>query len=143
MSEGGAQSRPPGPGQALSTIIPRSTTTLLAAGNLPDHGCKPWEVDDPGTARLSPPGWAHGCPVMATGSEPGPGSSPEEEGEGSHPAAGVMSCFSPVSPALGLQPRKEEHRAKNFHGCVQQSKLTPDLLLIIAVGTGPGANVSG
>lgn len=51
--------------------------------------------------------------------------------------------FSPVSPALGLQPRKEEHRAKNFHGCVQQSKLTPDLPLIIAVGTGPGANVKG
>lgn len=143
MSQDGAHSRPPGPGQALSTSIPRSTTTLLAARNLPDHGCKPWEVDEPGTARLSPPGRAHRCAVVVTGSEPGPGCSPEEEGEGSHPAAGVMSCFSPVSPALGLQPRKEEHRAKNFHGCVQQGKLTPDLLLIIAVGTGPGANVNG
>lgn len=52
-----------------------------------------------GTVSLSPPGiagWAHRCPVMITGSELGPGSSPGhagEEGEGSHPAAGVMSCF--------------------------------------------------
>lgn len=83
---------------------------------------------------------------MVTGSERGPGSSPGhagEDGEGSHPAAGVMSCFSPMSPAPGFQPRKEERRAKNFHGCVQQSRLTPDLPLIIAVGIGPGANVKG
>lgn len=83
---------------------------------------------------------------MVPGSELGPGSSPEhagEEGEDSHPAAGVMSPFSPVSPALGFQPRKEEQHARNFHGCVQQSKLTPDLLLIIVVGRGPGANVKG
>lgn len=101
------------------------------------------------TARLSLPGiagWAHWSPVVVTGSELGPGSSPGhagEEGEGSQPAAGVMSCFSPMSPALGIQPWKEEHCAKNFHGCVQQSKLTPDLPLIIAVGIGPGANVKG
>lgn len=83
---------------------------------------------------------------MVTGSELGPGSSPGhagEEGEGSRPAAGVMSSFFPMSPAPGFQPGKEEHRAKNFHGCVQQSKLTPDLPLIIAVGIGAGANVKG
>lgn len=28
----------------------------------------------------------------------------------------LQAFFSPISPALGFQPRKEEHRAKNFHG---------------------------
>lgn len=28
---------------------------LLAAGNLPDHGCKPWEVDEPGLALQGSP----------------------------------------------------------------------------------------
>lgn len=42
--------RPPGPQQAHSTGIPRSSTMLLAAGNLPDYGCRPWEADEPGVA---------------------------------------------------------------------------------------------
>lgn len=91
--------------QTLRTSIPRSTTTLLAPGNLPDHGCKPWEVD--GTARLSPPGiagWADRCPVMVTGSEPGPG----EEGEGSHPTAGIWSRFSlPCPQHLASSPERK------------------------------------
>lgn len=27
---------------------------LLAAENLPDHGCKPWEVEKPGVALQAP-----------------------------------------------------------------------------------------
>lgn len=43
------------PRAGLGTSIPRSSTTLLAAGNPPDHECKPWEVDEPGMAlQVSP-----------------------------------------------------------------------------------------